>query len=250
MNTWPGRRASSTSRSNSVRVSAISAPSRSTVRPAMSIRSGPRWRRCSDSGVGIVGAGGAGRPARARRAPASRTACGRSRRRPTRGRRPRRSCRARAVSITIGVVASRRIARQTSRPSIVRQHHVEEHEVRTLGAPALQSLDAVGGGGHREARRHAGRSRSPRGSTGRPRRAGCARPRAASMAAGAGGRGPVSCRMAPTGAPAVLPRRQLVEPGVRDAEVVGDLVVDGVDHLRPHRLAASGTCARACRGRS
>ena len=69
------------------------APSRSTVRPATSIRSSP------SSIVGSPGrhprgrTGAAARRAPAPRAPAARTACGRSRRRPTPGRPRRRSCR-------------------------------------------------------------------------------------------------------------------------------------------------------------
>ena len=53
---------------------------------------------------------------------------------------------ARAVSITTGVVASRRIARQHLEAVEPRQHHVEQHEVRSLAPPAVQPFGAVGGG--------------------------------------------------------------------------------------------------------
>ena len=56
------------------------------------------------------------------------------------------------------------------------EHDVEQHQVGTVSSPAVQPVGAVGGRRHREAG-HGRPSAITRGSTGRPRPAGCGRPR-------------------------------------------------------------------------
>ena len=50
-----------------------------------------------------------------------------------------------AVSITIGTPDSARMIRQTSMPGQLRQHQVEQDEVRLLGAELAERRAAVGG---------------------------------------------------------------------------------------------------------